>query len=108
MSTPQLIIALITFFLTFASGLSFAVWTLSNKISDNTRTITSHVVETRVELNTKISSLDKGLVVLQTSEAARDEKIARMWDWWMQALTEGWTSHMRAEKHPSDARDIGD
>ena len=67
MSTPQLIIALITFFLTFASGLSFAVWTLSNKISDNTRTITSHVVETRVELNTKISSLDKGLAVLQTS-----------------------------------------
>ncbi len=103
----QMAIALVALFLTVITGGISAVWILSNKIAANTLTVTGHVVETRAELNHKISNLDRSLAVLQTSETARDEKIGRMWDWWMQALTEGWTNHMRHEnKRPSGTHDI--
>lgn len=62
----------------------FATWVLSNKIS-----------ATRSDIMEKISKLDTDLAVLKNSEAARDEKINKMWTWWLKALEEGWTKHMK-------------
>ena len=65
------------------TSLIAATWILSTKIS----TLRSDVL---LELGT----LKTDLAVLKKSEEARDEKISRMWDWWMKALEHGWMGHL--------------
>ena len=66
-------------------ALILATWSLSNKLSS-----------IRSELLVEIGSLKTDLAVLKKSEEMRDEKINRMWGWWIAALEKGWVSHMTA------------
>lgn len=65
-------------------ALILATWSLSNKLSS-----------IRSELLVEIGSLKTDLAVLKKSEEMRDEKINKMWAWWLTALERGWMAHMK-------------
>lgn len=69
---------------TIISSVAFATWVLSNKLST-----------TKSDLIAKIGQLQTDIAVMKKSEEARDEKIAKMWSWWMTALEQGWIKHMK-------------
>jgi hypothetical protein len=69
---------------TIIASVAFATWVLSNKISTTT-----------AQLMSKINKLETNIAVMQKSEELRDEKINKMWSWWMTALEQGWIKHMK-------------
>lgn len=69
---------------TIVASVVFATWVLSNKIAASQATIMA-----------KVSQVETALEVLKAKEEARDEKINKMWAWWMTALERGWINHMK-------------
>jgi hypothetical protein len=78
------IIQLISAIGTIIASVAFATWVLSNKISS-----------TRFEIINEIASLKTDLAVLKKSEELRDEKINKMWEWWLTFLERGARDSMK-------------
>jgi hypothetical protein len=70
---------------TIIGSVAFATWVLSNKIS----TMRSDIVA-------ELALLKTDLAVMKNSAEARDEKINKMWAWWLTALERGWVNHMKS------------
>jgi hypothetical protein len=69
---------------TIVASVVFATWVLSNKIASSEARIMS-----------KVNEMQTDLAVMKAKEEARDEKINKMWSWWMTALERGWINHMK-------------
>jgi hypothetical protein len=69
---------------TIIASVTFATWVLSNKIANSEAKIMARVAEMQTDL-----------AVMKAKEEARDEKINKMWAWWMTALERGWINHMK-------------
>ena len=69
---------------TIMASVTFATWVLSNKIANSEAKIMARVAEMQTDL-----------AVMKAKEEARDEKINKMWQWWMTALERGWINHMK-------------
>jgi hypothetical protein len=69
---------------TFVSTIVLATWSLSTKMS-----------ALKADVLAEIGTLKTDIAVLKKSEESRDEKINRMWNWWMTALENGWIGHMK-------------
>lgn len=76
-------------------SLIFATWILSNKIGSIKTDLTAKIAVMESTLTAKIQSLQTELAVMKKSEEGRDEKIAKMWEWWLKSLEQGWTAHMK-------------
>lgn len=87
----QLISALVA----MVSSVILAVWVLSNKIGTTRSEMVKEVATTRSEIVGEIATLKTDLAVMKKSEEARDEKINKMWQWWLESLENGWRSHMK-------------
>lgn len=87
MTAEQLLSILVTVIIAIAT----ATWVLANRINGVKTSVTLQIAEIKTDL-----------AVLKKSEESRDEKINRMWEWWMQALENGWTSHMRGMREKGE------
>lgn len=93
MSPVGQLISAISAFVAVLATVILATWVLSNKIAAQSSTFLIEIGE----LKAQIAGLETKLAVLQKSEENRDEKINKMWSWWMTALENGWISHMRSK-----------
>lgn len=75
------------------ASISLATWVLSNKIN-----------AVKADVLREVAQLKLDLAVLKKSEENRDEKINRMWEWWMEALRNGWSNHMRDQADKTRSR----
>lgn len=89
----QLVSALVA----MVSSVILAVWVLSNKIATMRSEMVKEIATTRSEIVGEIATLKTDLAVMKKSEEARDEKIKKMWDWWLESLASGWREHMKAQ-----------
>jgi hypothetical protein len=81
------VIALLALASTIVSSSIIATWILSAKLG----TVKSDLIA-------EIALLKTDIAVLKKSEESRDEKINRMWEWWMSALEHGWMGFMTSQE----------
>ena len=80
---------------TIIASVTFATWVLSNKGSNDKAAVVAEVSKLRADVMAEVSKLRTDIAVMQKSEELRDEKINKMWSWWLTALERGWINHMK-------------
>ena len=84
---PTLVVAILGLIVTVISSAILVTWILSAKLG-----------ALRADLLSEIATLKTDIAVLKKSEESRDEKINRMWEWWMSALEHGWMGYMTSQE----------